>query len=200
MVVPNRRGKRSSTGRLRVCGTVVSGSRSTSLIITFARLVPRKLIISGVTISFTPYRDVSSAGSQDRGERGGQRSSRHGREQELPVAAQIPDARAKGDHQARGNQEERRHAREGLLNAAPAQKAPLQNITVVADRILAKGEQQEAADDERQNHRNQHAQQRRRKSLACLAFHGHAAAAPAIRRRILSAAPGSLSTMPARRP
>ena len=53
-VVPKSRGSRSSTARLRVCGTVVSGSRSTSLIKTFAKLVPRKLIIKVVMISFTP--------------------------------------------------------------------------------------------------------------------------------------------------
>jgi hypothetical protein len=40
--------------RLRVCGTVVSGSLSASFISTLARLVPRKLIISVVMISLTP--------------------------------------------------------------------------------------------------------------------------------------------------
>ena len=54
MVVSKRRGSRSSTGRVRVCGTVVAGSRKTSLTSTLASEVPRKVIISVVMISLTP--------------------------------------------------------------------------------------------------------------------------------------------------
>ena len=40
---------------------------------------------------------------------------RDGAEQELPVAAEIPDAGAEGDDQAGGDQQQRRHARQRLL-------------------------------------------------------------------------------------
>ena len=54
MVLPKRRGSRSSVASVSVCGTVVVGSSKGSLMSTFAALMPRKLIISVVTISFTP--------------------------------------------------------------------------------------------------------------------------------------------------
>ena len=43
-----------STGNVRVCGTVVPGSRKTSLTSTLAKEMPRNVIIKVVMISFTP--------------------------------------------------------------------------------------------------------------------------------------------------
>ena len=137
---------------------------------------------------------------QHRAERRCKRGGHDRRKQELAVAAQIPDTRAKGDDEAGGDQQQRRHAREGLLSAAPAQQAALQNITVIVERVLAKDQQNEAADGQCHDDRNHNAQRRGLKSGANVAFRPHAAAAPVIRRRTLFPAPSSFATMPAKRP
>ena len=54
IVLPKRRGRRSSVASVSVCGTVVVGSSKGSFMSTLAALIPRKLIISVVTISLTP--------------------------------------------------------------------------------------------------------------------------------------------------
>ena len=65
IVVPNKRGNRSATGKTGVCGTSVVGSRKGILTSTLARLVPRKLIISEVMISLMPYLALRKAGISD---------------------------------------------------------------------------------------------------------------------------------------
>src|SRR3984957_9481994 len=129
-----------------------------------------------------------------------ERGARHGGEQKLTVAAQIPDSRAKRHDQSGGDQQQRRHARQRFLCTAPTQQAALEDVAVVAERVLAEGQQNEAADDQRQSHRDQYAEQCGRESRAAIHFRRHAAAAPVMRRRTWSAAASSLTTMPVNRP
>ena len=65
MVVSNNRPKRSATGKISVCGTLLVGSLNGSLTSTLAKLMPRNVIINVVTISFSPYCAFKNAGISD---------------------------------------------------------------------------------------------------------------------------------------
>ena len=127
------------------------------------------------------------AARRNAGEGGRQGGTAHGGEQELPIAAQIPDARPEGNHQAGRDQKQRRHARQRFLSPAPAQQAALEDEAVVAQGILAETREDQAAHDERQEHRTEHTQQGGADGSGAR-FGRHPPAAPVIRRRTLSSA------------
>ena len=140
MVVSNRRGSRSSTGSVRVCGTVVAGIEEDeldqhigergaeeghhqrgddlvdALIGAQQRRHQRPDRADQPRRAAKQTRSVSQAGIDcDQHRRAGRRGD--GAEQELAVAAEIPDAGAERDDQAGGEQQQRRHARQRLLDA-----------------------------------------------------------------------------------